>query len=151
MFKRTEEQEWTRFSKALSNRESRRHSDAESPEGAEEVKSEESIPSPTATPSTPAAPAPPPIQRPVITTLTSQSRESHSQGAGHLLEAATCSPCIGPQTSFSGTLRSETAVRILGAVDGEIISSQSVAIEESAPGEGPCHGGDHHSSWRGQW
>jgi cytoskeletal protein CcmA (bactofilin family) len=39
---------------------------------------------------------------------------------------------IGPQTSFSGTLRSETAVRILGAVDGEIISSQSVAIEESA-------------------
>jgi cytoskeletal protein CcmA (bactofilin family) len=132
MFKRTEEQEWTRFSKALSNRESEETSDAESAEGAEEIKSQESTPSAPASPSTPAAPAPPPIQRPVNNDVNVSVSRIAQPSSRASFGGSDVQSVIGPQTSFSGTLRSETAVRILGAVDGEIISSQSVAIEESA-------------------
>ncbi|HEX3245125.1 MAG TPA: polymer-forming cytoskeletal protein, partial [Chloroflexota bacterium] len=132
MFKRTEEQEWTRFSKALSNRESEETSDAESAEGAEEIKSQESTPSAPASPSTPAAPAPPPIQRPVNNDVNVSVSRIAQPSSRASFGGSDVQSVIGPQTSFSGTLRSETAVRILGAVDGEIISSQSVAVEESA-------------------
>src|SRR5215212_7391261 len=120
MFKRTEEQEWTRFSKALSNREAEETSDAESPEGAEEVKSQESTPSPAATPSTPAVPAPPPIQRSANNDVNVSVSRIAQPSSRASFGGSDVQSVIGPQTSFSGTLRSETAVRILGAVDGEI-------------------------------
>jgi cytoskeletal protein CcmA (bactofilin family) len=132
MFKRTEEQEWTRFSKALSNRESEETSEAESSETTDEVKEAEPVSAAVATPSTPAASAPPSISRPPTNDVNvSVSRVPQSSGRASFGNSDVQS-VIGPQTSFSGTLRSETAIRILGAVDGEIISSQSIAIEESA-------------------
>jgi cytoskeletal protein CcmA (bactofilin family) len=132
MFKRTEEQEWTRFSKALSNRESEEASETESPEGAEEVKAEESTPGSTATPSTPTTPVPPPIPRLSNNDVNVSVSRIAQPGGRASFGGSDVQSVIGPQTSFSGTLRSETAVRILGAVDGEIISTQSIAIEESA-------------------
>jgi cytoskeletal protein CcmA (bactofilin family) len=132
MFKRTEEQEWTRFSKALSNRESEETADTENPETVENMKADEPPPATPAAPATPAPPISPTMPRPTTNDVNvSVSRIAQPTGrasfGGNDVQSV-----IGPQTSFSGTLRSETAVRILGAVDGEIISSQSVAIEESA-------------------
>jgi cytoskeletal protein CcmA (bactofilin family) len=134
MFKRTEEQEWTRFSKALSNRESEETSEAESAETTDdvEVRAAEPVAASVATPPAPTTPAPPSISRPATNDVNvSVSRVPQSSGRASFGNSDVQS-VIGPQTSFSGTLRSETAIRILGAVDGEIISSQSVAIEESA-------------------
>jgi cytoskeletal protein CcmA (bactofilin family) len=132
MFKRTEEQEWTRFSKALSNRESEETTESEASEMTDEAKEAEPVAAGAAAPATPATPtAPPAIPRPATNDV-NVSVSRVAQPGGRAFSNSDVQSVIGPQTSFSGTLRSETAIRILGAVDGEIISSQSIAIEESA-------------------
>ena len=133
MFKRTEEQEWTRFSKALSNRESEETTEAEASETTDEAKESEPVAAPVAAPAAPTAPSmPPTMPRPMTNDVNVSVSRIAQPGGRPSYSGSDVQSVIGPQTSFSGTLRSETAVRILGAVDGEIISSQSVAIEESA-------------------
>jgi cytoskeletal protein CcmA (bactofilin family) len=133
MFKRTEEQEWTRFSKALSNRESEETSDAEAAETTDEAKEDEPVAASVAAPATPTTPTiSPTIPRPATSDVNVSVSRVAQPGGRASFSNSDVQSVIGPQTSFSGTLRSETAIRILGAVDGEIISSQSVAIEESA-------------------
>lgn len=131
MFKRTEEQEWTRFSKALSNRESEEASETEASETTDEAKEAEPVTASVAAPATPATPVPPSNPRPQTNDV-NVSVTRMPQPSGRSFSGSDVQSVIGPQTSFSGTLRSETAIRILGAVEGEIISSQSIAIEESA-------------------
>jgi cytoskeletal protein CcmA (bactofilin family) len=132
MFKRTEEQEWTRFSKALSNRESEETPEDENADTAENVKADDPLNAAPVAPSAPASPPPPSMPRPVTNDVNvSVSRIAQPTGRASF-GSSDVQTIVGPQTSFSGTLRSETAVRIRGSVDGEIISSQSVAIEESA-------------------
>jgi cytoskeletal protein CcmA (bactofilin family) len=132
MFKRTEEQEWTRFSKALSNRESEETTEAEASETTDEAKEPEPVAASVAAPSAPAPTVPPTIPRPMTNDVNVSVSRIAQPGGRPAYSGSDVQSVIGPQTSFSGTLRSETAIRILGAVDGEIISSQSVAIEESA-------------------
>jgi cytoskeletal protein CcmA (bactofilin family) len=133
MFKRTEEQEWTRFSKALSNRESEEGAEAEAAETSDEAKEAEPVGASMAAPSAPATPIPAPtIPRPMSSDVNVSVSRVAQPGGRATFSSSDVQSVIGPQTSFSGTLRSETAIRILGAVDGEIISSQSIAIEESA-------------------
>ncbi|MFN0074370.1 MAG: polymer-forming cytoskeletal protein [Chloroflexota bacterium] len=134
MFKRTEEQEWTRFSKALSSRETDESNDAENSEATTDESTVTDTPA--IVPQTLTAPTipniPPVMSRPLSNDVNvSVSRIAQPSGRASF-SSSDVQTVIGPQTSFSGTLRSETAVRILGAVDGEIISSQSLAIEESA-------------------
>jgi cytoskeletal protein CcmA (bactofilin family) len=133
MFKRTEEQEWTRFSKALSNRESEENTEAEASETTDENKEAEPVAASVANPATPAAPVvPPTMPRPMTNDVNVSVSRVAQPGGRASFSGSDVQSVIGPQTSFSGTLRSETAIRILGAVDGEIISSQSISIEESA-------------------
>lgn len=133
MFKRTEEQEWTRFSKALSSRETEDAAEPEKTEPVAEATEPESPPAPPVAPIPPIPTSPTPA---VPRSMSNDVNVSVSRIAQPVSRSAYGSndvqSVIGPQTSFSGTLRSETAIRILGAVDGEIISTQSVAIEESA-------------------
>jgi len=132
MFKRTEEQEWTRFSKALSNRESEETTEAEASETTDDAKESEPVAASVAAPATPAPTVPPTIPRPMTNDVNVSVSRIAQPGGRPPYTGSDVQSVIGPQTSFSGTLRSETAIRVLGAVDGEIISSQSVAIEESA-------------------
>jgi len=135
MFKRTEEQEWTRFSKALSGRETEEGGQSEPTDPAAPAVAEGA--DQPASPAVPTAPVQTPPQAPAIgrpatnDVNVSVSRVAQPTPRGSYAPSDVQS-VIGPQTSFSGTLNSETSVRILGSVDGEINSSQAVMIEEQA-------------------
>jgi cytoskeletal protein CcmA (bactofilin family) len=133
MFKRTEEQEWTRFSKALSSRETEEGAQAEATEPAAPAVAENTeSAAPVPLPPVQSPPQQPVMSRPPVSDVNvSVSRIAQPTPRGSYASGDVQS-VIGPQTSFSGTLNSETSVRILGSVDGEIISSQAVMIEEQA-------------------
>lgn len=139
MFKRTEEQEWTRFSKALSGKDKDEPAEtaAAEPAGATESTSATEEPQPAGAqpqvqplmppPPAPAMPRPAPNDVNVSVARLTQPTPRQSSASNGDIQTV-----VGPQTTFSGTLRSETSVRILGSIEGEIFSQQSVVIEEQA-------------------
>ena len=114
MFKKTEETEWTRFSKALSPRER---------EEAEAAEAEAAAPAP--------APAPTP-------SLSRQSQSDVNVSARSVARAAATDSdedvesTIGEHTTVDGTFKSENSIRIRGSVQGEIESQRSILIESQA-------------------
>ncbi len=117
VFKKSEEQEWTRFRGALSKD---REEAAEQPEAPA-----------AAAPPTPAPPAQPvtgPSFRPsagdVNVTVPSRSSRSGSDGEVETL--------IGERSTFEGTFKAEGNVRVLGSIQGEIDSKGSIYVEEKA-------------------
>jgi cytoskeletal protein CcmA (bactofilin family) len=125
MFKKSEEQEWTRFRGALSK-------------DREEVGAVPAAPEPSETIAAPvAAPAASAGQAPAGPSFRSSaadvnvglpsSRLSRSVSDGVEVESL-----IGERTSFEGTLKTEGAVRLMGSIQGEIESKSTIIVEEKA-------------------
>lgn len=141
MFKKTEESEWTRFSRALGGQPAAPTDDdtaaADAPEEAvtlaqtPAVEPEDYAPPPPPTPtydddppetSAPAyAPSPQPVAAPAFTSTPARS--------GAIADDETV---VGDGASIEGTIRSERSIRVYGSVQGEIESKQRVVIEEAA-------------------
>jgi cytoskeletal protein CcmA (bactofilin family) len=143
MFKKTEESEWTRFSRALGGAPSTPSRDEElatTDEPEEPATLVQSTP-PTepevymAAPPPPAAPAereaplptytPPPAPAPVAAP-TIQMPPSRGLGAD------ASETVIGEGATIDGTVRSERSIRVIGAIQGELESQQRVVVDEQA-------------------
>jgi cytoskeletal protein CcmA (bactofilin family) len=127
MFKKSEEQEWTRFRGALSKDREEVGTVPVTPEASEAT-------SATGAPVPPAPPAPSqagPSFRPSVGDVnvglpTSRiSRNPTSDGMD--IESL-----IGERTSFEGTLKSDGPIRLLGSIQGEIESKSIIIVEEKA-------------------
>jgi cytoskeletal protein CcmA (bactofilin family) len=125
MFKKSEEQEWTRFRGALSKD---RDEVGAAPAGAEMTETTNNVAAST-TPAVPAVAGPSfrPSANDVNVGLPS-ARLSRSAVA----EGIDVESLIGEHTSFEGTLKTEGAVRLLGSVQGEIESKSTIIVEEKA-------------------
>jgi len=128
MFKKSEEQEWTRFRGALS----KDRDEAGSPVPA--------APEPTdaagAAAGTQAAPAPA-AQNPGPSFRSSAADVNVGLPSTRLArsvvsDGAEVESLIGERTSFEGTLKSEGAIRIMGSIQGEIHSKGTIIVEEKA-------------------
>jgi cytoskeletal protein CcmA (bactofilin family) len=124
MFKRTEEAEWSRFSKALSNKE-KETAQREDEVVSEDEQSHDSVnPASMAT----ASPSTPRAQQDVnVTVSRASSRQLPSAPP-----AADNESLIADQTFIDGTLRAEESIHIRGAIQGEVESKRHVFIEEQA-------------------
>ena len=123
MFKKTEDSEWSRFSKALSNQPKTGSEDALAKEQAPE-------PAPVAREVAPPTPTPPSAAAPSRPSPVQVYGRSHQSAAQHEIEEM--ETVIGPNSSFDGTLRCESGLRIKGTAQGEIACAKSLIIEESA-------------------
>jgi cytoskeletal protein CcmA (bactofilin family) len=124
MFKKSEEQEWTRFRGALSK--DREEQPAEQTEAAAAAPAANA---PSA-PSTPTSPTSGPSFRSSAAdvNVTVPSRLSRNIGG----DSQDVESLIGERTSFEGTLKCEGSLRVLGTVQGEIQSKGTIIIEERA-------------------
>ena len=127
MFKKSEEQEWTRFRGALSK-------------DRDEVGAVPAAPEPTETNVPPVSSSPPPAA------AQGTAGPSFRSSAGDVnvglptarltrsvvAEGVDVESLIGERTNFEGTLKTEGAVRLLGTVQGEIESKSTIIVEEKA-------------------
>jgi cytoskeletal protein CcmA (bactofilin family) len=127
MFKKSEEQEWTRFRGALSK-------------DRDEVGAVPVAPEPNETNVPPVSSSPPPAAAP------GTAGPSFRSSAGDVnvglpsarltrsvvAEGVDVESLIGERTNFEGTLKTEGAVRLLGTVQGEIESKSTIIVEEKA-------------------
>jgi cytoskeletal protein CcmA (bactofilin family) len=129
MFKKSEEQEWTRFRGALSK-------DRDDPAGAPATAADSAESGAAAGSAHPGASGGASATAgPSFRTLpgdvnvglpsTRLSRSAISDGAD-------VESLIGERTHFEGTLKSEGAVRLMGSVQGEIQSAGTIIVEEKA-------------------
>ncbi len=120
MFKKSDEQEWSRFRGALSKDRPDRGDDAaaepEAPRGAS-----------TPAPPTPGTAAPNQGARP-----TAESNLGPRLGRTLNTDIQDVESMVGERTSFEGTLRSEGSIRVLGSVQGEIECKSAVFVDERA-------------------
>ncbi len=118
MLKKTEESEWSRFSRVLSKE----------PRTTEETPVQEELEAvPAPAEALPAAAPIPPVSRPAV----AQSYVRPQQIAA-VPESDEIETVIGVHSFFDGTFRCDSSMRIKGTVQGEIICSKSLTIEESA-------------------
>ena len=121
--KKTEETEWTRFSKALSSR------DREESEAAAEAESDVTQETGPAQ-SRVDAPSGPSLTRSAGSDVNVSARSVSRQPsveAGEDVEST-----IGEHTTVDGAFRSENSIRIRGTVQGEIESQRAILVEEQA-------------------
>ena len=127
MFKKSEEQEWTRFRGALSK---------DRDDGVAAPATPETHETPSAAPAA-SAPAPAvqgasgPSFRPSAGDVnaglpTSRLTRSAVNDNGEV------ESLIGEHTTFEGTLKTEGSVRLLGSIQGEIESKSTIIVEEKA-------------------
>jgi cytoskeletal protein CcmA (bactofilin family) len=127
MFKKSEEQEWTRFRGALSKDREEVGTVPVTPEASEAT-------SATGAPVLPAPPAPSqagPSFRPSVGDVNvglPTSRISRNPAS----DGMDIESLIGERTSFEGTLKSDGPVRLLGSIQGEIESKSIIIVEEKA-------------------
>src|SRR3984893_5792640 len=128
MFKKSEEQEWTRFRGALSSKDR------------DEAATVPVTPEPNDTIVGAAPAATPPAQ--------GASGPSFRSSAGDVnvglpnariarspvVDSVEVESLIGEHTSFEGTLKTEGSVRLLGSIQGEIESKSTIIVEEKAHG-----------------
>ena len=118
MFKKTEETEWTRFSKALTPREREEA----------EAAVDEAPPSP---PPAPASSSPAAV-RPTSDVNVSARTVSRPPAPVPVEPEEDVESTIGEHTTFDGTFKSESSIRIRGSVQGELESQRSVLVETQA-------------------
>jgi cytoskeletal protein CcmA (bactofilin family) len=128
MFKRSEESEWSRFSKAFTGKDEKGEGGEPTDEEATTIAPEAAAASPTvASPS--ARPAMSDsnftVARPTITPAAAPA--VHPVYSSDDVESV-----IGEHSSFDGTYRSESSIRIRGTAEGEIECAKAVFIEENA-------------------
>ncbi len=121
MFKKTEESEWSRFSRALSG---------QPKGGTEEIPTKEPATEPAPMIREPAPVAPPAPSAPARPAATAQTYPRPRVEAQH--DADEIETLIGPRSTFEGTLNCESSMRIKGTAQGEIHCARSIVIEESA-------------------
>jgi cytoskeletal protein CcmA (bactofilin family) len=126
MFKKSEEQEWTRFRGALSK-------------DREEAGAVPPTPEPTDPPVGSATPITPPASGQNTSGPSFRSVGDVNVGLAtsrltrsSVSEGVEVESLIGERTSFEGTLKTEGAVRLLGSVQGEIESKSTIIVEEKA-------------------
>jgi cytoskeletal protein CcmA (bactofilin family) len=153
MFKKTEESEWTRFSRALGGNRDQPREREDTIEIEDELIEEEpraaatpaAAPPPANPPASPqAAPPPPPAPvhhsppeleltstpiapEPVLTPAQPTSSAPSTRPVANSDDSV-----IGDGTTFDGSFKSDHSIRIHGAVQGEVESKQRVTIEETA-------------------
>jgi cytoskeletal protein CcmA (bactofilin family) len=123
MFKKTEETEWTRFSKALSGR------DKDEAEEAPEAESS-STPAAAPRPAHDEVAAPASLTRPAVSEVSVSPRSPTRASPAQPDEDVEST--IGEHTTVDGTFKSESSIRILGSVQGEVESQRSVLVEAQA-------------------
>jgi cytoskeletal protein CcmA (bactofilin family) len=141
MFKKTEESEWTRFSRALGSQSAAPTDD----EPAQSDEPEEAVTLAQMPPVEPEGYLPPPPPPPVCDPEPEEVAAPTYTPAPPTVSApaSTASPVrtsgiaddetvVGDGASFEGTIRSDRSIRVFGAVQGEIESKQRVVVEESA-------------------
>jgi cytoskeletal protein CcmA (bactofilin family) len=143
MFKKTEESEWTRFSRALGGKDQPREADEEIVPEEDAIDAGPTMVSPPA----PVEPAPEPIQpvaaRPVLPDAelpierpvrppAPPPAEPARPPAWTSAAAEDSESVIGQGTTIDGSVRSESSIRIHGSVQGEIESRQRVVVEPGA-------------------
>jgi cytoskeletal protein CcmA (bactofilin family) len=126
MFKKSEEQEWTRFRGALAKGDDAASAPAMTVDSGESVAANPSgTPAQGASSAATAGPSFRTIPGDVNVGLPSTRLSRAADGTD-------IETLIGEHTQFEGTLRTEGAVRLLGTVDGEIQSSGTIIVEEKA-------------------
>ena len=147
MFKKTEESEWTRFSKALGGKDQPREREVTSEPEDELIDDDTTLLSPpTPVPAASVAPAPPqpapagPVvptaeAAPVAPTPVAPASgvESWAPAAESSMRGDDAESVIGDGTTVDGSFRSQHSIRILGSVqNGEVESKQRVTVAEGA-------------------
>jgi len=125
MFKKSEEQEWTRFRGALSKDRDETGAAPAAPE-ASETTSNAAVAPPPAAPGV-SGPSFRPSAGDVNVGLPTSRLTRSAVTDGVEVESL-----IGEHTSFEGTLKTEGAVRLLGSIQGEIESKSTIIVEEKA-------------------
>jgi cytoskeletal protein CcmA (bactofilin family) len=127
MFKRSEESEWSRFSKAFTGKEK----DLEEKEnGTPEVEVAPSNDETSAAAIVTSPGARPPASDTNLTV--SRSGREGSSAVHTTYSADDVESIIGEHTFFDGTYKSENSIRVRGVAQGEIECSKAVFIEENA-------------------
>ena len=127
MFKKSEEQEWTRFRGALS----KDRDDAGAAPVAPETSNNETTSAAVSTGTPAVQGASGPSFRPSagdVNVGLPTSRLTRSA----VTDGVEVESLIGEHTSFEGTLKTEGSVRLLGSVQGEIESKNTIIVEEKA-------------------
>jgi cytoskeletal protein CcmA (bactofilin family) len=129
MFKRGEESEWSRFSKAFTGREREDRPEpagtpqsieaADSPADAEPAATPGFVPSPSARP-------------PLLDTNLTIARPGSNAVAHPTYSADDVESTIGEHTFVDGVYRSENSIRIRGTAQGEIECAKAIFIEDNA-------------------
>jgi len=137
LFKRNEESEWSRFSKAFSGKPGEEKAEGEADQTAVAAEGDAAA---TATATAEEAPAVAPVP-----TFTSPSARPAVPDS-NLTVSRTPAPVvthptynvddadstIGEHTSFNGTYMSENSMRIRGSVEGEVKCEKAIFVEENA-------------------
>ncbi len=132
MFKRSEEQEWTRFRGILAkDREEAPAEDEEESEvlSVQPARSERGDSTPSTTVSTPTVSSG--ISRPTMPESSSIGPVTR-QSSPIVPDTQQVETLIGANTSFDGKMKTEGAVRVLGSIEGELEAKGPVYVEESA-------------------
>ena len=126
MFKKSEEQEWTRFRGALSKD---REEAGAAPAIPDTNESTGTTSGPTVAgqgvPATGAA-----LRHPATDVNVGVPSSRLSRGPGS--DGTDVESLIGERTNFEGTLKTEGSVRLLGTIQGEIESKSTIFVEEKA-------------------
>jgi len=132
MFKRNEESEWSRFSKAFSGKERDERGEGDDAQ-------------PTAEPETATATATADEPAPATPTFSSPSARPSVPDSNLTVSRAPTVPAahptysvddadstIGEHTTFDGTYKSDNSMRIRGTVQGEVECQKAIFVEENA-------------------
>jgi cytoskeletal protein CcmA (bactofilin family) len=139
MFKKTEESEWTRFSRALGGAQPatpQRDEEAPPPEPELPVTISQ-LPEATTEPLTP-PPATLPEPEPDLSAAeparptTYASAPSISPSMSRIPDLERGETVVGDGASIEGTIRAERSIRVRGSVQGEIESGARIVVEEAA-------------------
>jgi cytoskeletal protein CcmA (bactofilin family) len=137
MFKKSEESEWTRFSRALGGTPPAppREDELAPPDETDEPATLAQM-APAAEPEVymapPPAPAPTEPAQPAYTPPPAAAVPAPQIARPNRLAAGDDETVIGEGATIDGTVRSERSIRVRGAVQGEIECRQHVTIDESA-------------------
>jgi cytoskeletal protein CcmA (bactofilin family) len=127
VFKKSEEQEWTRFRGALSK--DREETGAAPPVPDASDPTTGTISGPPAAGGQPAGGTGPSYRASVNDVNVGLPTRTVSRGMADGVEVESL---IGEHTSFEGTLKTEGSVRLLGTIQGEIESKSTIIVEEKA-------------------
>jgi cytoskeletal protein CcmA (bactofilin family) len=134
MFKKSEESEWTRFSRALGGSPSAAPAEPEPapPDETDEPATLAQM-APAADPEVYMAPPPAPAPaEPAYAPPPAAAVSAPQIARPSRLAASDDETVIGEGATIDGTIRSERSIRVRGAVQGEIECRQHVTIDESA-------------------